>query len=73
MGGPNHRWDGRRFTGAERFWVCQRILEGRSYVEIAAALDCSLCLRYRQFGAQKESARREPVRSPLRLSAAERR
>lgn len=27
---------------------------------------------YRQFGAQKERARREPVRSPLRLSPAER-
>src|SRR5690606_24008626 len=44
----------------------------RSYVEIAAELDCSLNFLYRQFGAQKERAQREPVRSPLRLSPAKR-
>jgi len=72
MRGPNRRWEGRRFSDAERFLAYQRILEGRSYVEIAAELDCSLNFLYRQFGAQKERARREPVRSPLRLSPAQR-
>lgn len=63
---------GRRFSNAERFLAYQRILEGRSYVEIAAELDCSLNFLYRQFGPQKERAKREPVRSPLRLAPAER-
>ncbi len=42
MRGPNRRWEGRRFSDAERFLAYQRILEGRSYVEIAAELDYSL-------------------------------
>ncbi len=66
MSGPNRRWEGRRFSETERLLAYQRILEGRSYVEIAAELDCSPKLLYRQFGAQKERARRTCVtRSPL--------
>lgn len=49
----------------------QRILKGGARVEIAAELNCSQ-LPCRQFGAQKERAQREPVRSPLRFSPAER-
>lgn len=72
MSGSSRRWQGRRFGDSERFLAYQRIIEGRPYVEIAAELDCSLNFLYRQFGAQKERARREPVRSPYRLSPAER-
>ena len=61
------RWEGRRFSDAERFRAYQRIVEGRSYVEIAAELNCSLQFLYRQFGTQKERARRTERRSPLRL------
>ena len=72
MGGLRRRWEGRRFTDADRFLAYKRILEGLSYVEIAEELNCSLQFLYRQFGTQKDRARRNPVRSPLRLSAAER-
>lgn len=58
MRGPNRRREGRRFSGAERFLAYQRILEGRSYVEIVAELDCSSNSLYRQRGAQKERAAR---------------
>lgn len=50
----------------------QRILEERSFVEIAVELDCSLKFLYHHFGMQQECARLEPVRSPLRLSPSER-
>lgn len=53
----------------KRFLANQWILEGRSYVEIAAELACSLKFLYRHFG-QRRSARRVPVRSPWRLSPA---
>lgn len=72
MSGRNRRWEGRRFSDTERLLGYQRILGGRTYVEIAEELDCSLNFLYRQFGAQKERVRREVVRSPLRLSPAER-
>lgn len=66
------RWEGRRFSDAERFLAYQGILEGRTYADIAAELNCSLQFLYRQFGTQKERARRTGRRSPLRLSPAER-
>jgi len=49
----------------------RRVLEGRSYPEIAAEFDCSLNAIYRVFGARRERAvvRR---RSALRLSLEER-
>ena len=72
MDRAQRRWEGRRFSDAERFLAYQRILEGRTYVEIAAELNCSLQFLYRQFGTQKERARRTGRRSPLRLSPAER-
>jgi len=72
MGGSRRRWEGRRFTDAERFLAYKRILEERSYPEIADELNCSLKFLYRHFGTQKDRARRTSVRSPLRLSAAER-
>ena len=72
MGGSRRRWEGRRFTDAERFLAYKRILEERSYLEIADELNCSLKFLYRHFGTQKDRARRTSVRSPLRLSAAER-
>ena len=72
MGGSRKRSDGRRFTDAERFLAYQRILERWSYVELAGELNCSLKFLYRQFGTQKERVRRNPVRSTLHLSAAER-
>jgi hypothetical protein len=49
----------------------RRVLEGATYVEVAAELSCSLRFLYRLFGKQKD----RPVatsRSPLRLSVAER-
>ncbi len=57
MSGPNRRWEGRRFSETELLLAYQRILGGRSYVEIAAKLDCSLKFLYRQYGARKERAR----------------
>lgn len=72
MGGSRRRWEGRRFTDAERFLAYKRILQGRSYVEIAVELNCSLKFLYRHFGTQKDRSRRTSLRSPLRLSAAER-
>lgn len=72
MDRSKRRWEGRRFTDAERFRAYQRILQGRSYVEIAAELNCSLKFLYRHFGTQKDRSRRTSLRSPLRLSAAER-
>ena len=42
MGGSRRRWEGRRFTDAERFRAYKRILEERSCFEIAVELNCSL-------------------------------
>ena len=66
------RWRGRRFSDAERMLAFQRILEGVSYVDIAAELDCSLKFLYREFGTQRDRAAKPVKRSSLRLSAAER-
>lgn len=67
MSGSSSRCQWRRFGDSERFLAYHRIIERCSYVEIAAELDCSPNFLFRQFGAQKERVRREPVRSPYRL------
>lgn len=65
------RCEGRRFTDEERMLVFRRILEGRSYKEIAAEFDSSLRFVYRLFGSQRD-LRVHHGRSPLHLTAAER-
>jgi predicted transcriptional regulator len=58
------RWRGRRFSDAERMLAFQWILEGVSYVDIAAELDCSSKLLHREFGTQ-----RDPASDPSRNSS----
>ena len=67
MVGPR-RWQGRRFTDAERLFAYGRILQGATYVEIAEELDCSLQFLYRLFGTQRDRRLVPGRRSPLRLS-----
>jgi IS30 family transposase len=69
MDGPR-RWGGRRFSNEERLLMYRRVLEGRSYPEIAAELNSSLNAIYRVFGPQRQLP--AVRRSPLRLSLEER-
>lgn len=64
MAGSNRRWQGRRFSDTERALAYQRIVEGCSYVEIAAELNCSLNFLHRQFGAQQDRDYRKPGAVP---------
>jgi IS30 family transposase len=70
MAGPR-RWEGRRFSDRERLLMYRRLLEGKSYPEIATELNSSLNAIYRVFGSQR---RRPQVgsRSRLRFSLEER-
>jgi transposase, IS30 family len=66
------RYEGRRFSDDERLLAYKLILDGKSYVEVANELDCSLKFLYRQFGAQRDRVIMTRARSPLRLSIGER-
>lgn len=67
----SRRREGRRFSNEERLLMYRRVLEGRSYPEIAAEFDSSLNAMYRAFGARRDRplVRRHPS---SRLSLEER-
>lgn len=67
-----HADHGRRLSMAERLEIQQRVATGETFATVAAAVGCSTKSLQRQFVSTGGLAPRGQVRSPLRLSLAER-